>query len=130
MTGLVEGKVVVVTGAGRGIGRVIAHRFVAEGAKVLVSDFTGDQNTTAGELGDDAVGFQADVTREEEIEAMFAAATAAFGRVDASIHAAGNPGGKWSDEITVEESGLLRAGAGLVTTSGRAPVASRPASTT
>ena len=103
MTGMLEGKVAVITGAGKGIGRVIAHRFVAEGAKVLVSDFTGDQDATAAELGDAAVAFQADVTREDEIEAMFAAALEAFGQVDASIHAAGNPGGKWGDEITVEE---------------------------
>lgn len=103
MTGLLNDKAVVITGAGRGIGRVIARRFVAEGAKVLVSDFSGDQDATAAELGDAAVAFQADVTRENEIEAMFASAINAFGRVDASIHVAGNPGGKWGDEITVEE---------------------------
>lgn len=103
MSGLLTGKAVVITGAGKGIGRVIARRFVAEGAKVLIADFTGDQDAAAAELGDAAVAFQADVTCEEQIEAMFAAALAAFGRVDASIHVAGNPGGKWGDEITVEE---------------------------
>jgi NAD(P)-dependent dehydrogenase (short-subunit alcohol dehydrogenase family) len=103
MTGLLAGKVAVVTGAGKGIGRVIARAFVAEGAKVLASDFTGDQDATAAELGDAAVAFQADVTREDEIEAMFASALATFGRVDASIHVAGNPGGRWADEITAEE---------------------------
>lgn len=103
MTGILKGKAVVVTGAGKGIGRVIARRFVAEGAKVLASDFTGDQDATAAELGHAAIAFQADVTREDEIEAMFAAALKAFGRVDASIHVAGNPGGRWGDEITVEE---------------------------
>ncbi len=103
MSGLLEGRVAVITGAGRGIGRVIARRFVSEGAKVLVSDFTGEQDDAAAELGKSAVAFQADVTREEDIEAMFASALTAFGRVDASIHVAGNPGGRWGDEITVEE---------------------------
>lgn len=103
MTGLLAGKVAVVTGAGKGIGRVIAKTFAVQGAKVLVSDFTGDQDATAAELADAAVAFQADVTREDEIEAMFASALATFGRVDVSIHVAGNPGGRWADEITVEE---------------------------
>jgi NAD(P)-dependent dehydrogenase (short-subunit alcohol dehydrogenase family) len=100
---MLEDKVAVITGAGKGIGQVIARLFVNEGAKVLVADFTGDQDATAAELGDVAVAFQADVTCEDEIEAMFAAALGAFGRIDASIHVAGNPGGKWSDEITEEE---------------------------
>ena len=103
MTGLLSGKVAVVTGAGRGIGRVIARRFVSEGAKVLVSDFSGEQDDAAAELGTEAVACHADVTREEDIEAMFATALRAFGRIDASIHVAGNPGGRWADEITVEE---------------------------
>lgn len=103
MSGMLQGKTAVITGAGKGIGRVIARRFVAEGARVLVSDFSGDQDDTAQELGDSAVAFQADVTKETEIEAMFARALEAFGRVDASIHAAGNPGGRWGDEITEEE---------------------------
>jgi NAD(P)-dependent dehydrogenase (short-subunit alcohol dehydrogenase family) len=97
--GLLAGKTAVITGAGR----VIARRFVSEGAKVLVSDFTGEQDDTAAELGSAAVACHADVTREGEIEAMFAEALTAFGRVDASIHVAGNPGGRWGDEITAEE---------------------------
>lgn len=101
--GLLDGKVALVTGAGRGIGRVIARMFVAEGAKVLVSDFTGEQDDTATELGASAVACHADVTREEDIEAMFARALEAFGRLDASIHVAGNPGGRWGEEITAEE---------------------------
>lgn len=103
MTGMLAGKAVVVTGAGTGIGRVIARRFVSEGAKVLVSDFSGEQDDTAAELGTAAVACHADVTCEEDIESMFAKALAVFGRIDASIHVAGNPGGRWADEITVEE---------------------------
>lgn len=103
MTGLLQGKHAVITGAGQGIGRVIARMFVAEGAKVLAADFSGKEEETARELGDAAISFRADVTREAEIEAMFAHASQAFGKIDASIHVAGNPGGRWGDEITEDE---------------------------
>jgi NAD(P)-dependent dehydrogenase (short-subunit alcohol dehydrogenase family) len=100
---MLEGKAVVITGAGRGIGKVLAHTFVREGAKVLVSDVTGEEQQTAEELGSSASAFQADVTREDQIEAMFAMAVKKFGRVDASVHVAGNPGGRRGQEVTVEE---------------------------
>ncbi|MCB2073659.1 MAG: SDR family oxidoreductase [Novosphingobium sp.] len=103
MTGMLQGKTAVVTGAGTGIGRVIARRFVAEGARVLVSDFSGEQEDTAAELGEAAVAFQADVRHEAEIEEMFAQALEALGRLDISVHVAGNPGGRWGEEITEEE---------------------------
>lgn len=101
--GLLAGKVALVTGAGRGIGRAIARIFVAEGAKVLVSDLTGEQDDTAAELGDAVAACHADVRDEAAIEAMFARALETFGRLDASIHVAGNAGGRWGDEITEEE---------------------------
>jgi NAD(P)-dependent dehydrogenase (short-subunit alcohol dehydrogenase family) len=100
---LLAGKVVVITGAGRGIGRVTARLCVREGAKVLVADVSGEEKDTAEELGAAAVPCHADVTSENQIEAMFAAACKAFGRVDASIHVAGNPGGRRGDEVTLEE---------------------------
>lgn len=102
-SGQLEGKVAVITGAGRGIGRVIATMFVEEGARVLVSDFSGEEEDTAAALGGAAAAFRADVTREEDIAAMFARGLDTFGRVDAAIHVAGNPGGRWGEEITVEE---------------------------
>ena len=70
--------------------------FVAEGARVLVSDFSGEEADTAAELGASAVSFKADVTDESQIAAMFARAMEVYGRVDASIHVAGNPGGRWA----------------------------------
>ena len=103
MTGLLEGKIAVVTGAGQGIGRTIARMFVAEGARVLVSDITGAEEATAAELGTAALACRADVRSEADIAAMFARALDHFGRVDASIHVAGNPGGRRGDEITEEE---------------------------
>jgi NAD(P)-dependent dehydrogenase (short-subunit alcohol dehydrogenase family) len=100
---LLAGKVVVITGAGRGIGKVTASLCVREGAKVLVADMSGEEKVTAAELGEMAVPFHVDVKSEDQIEAMFAAAVKAFGRVDASMHIAGNPGGRRGEEVTVEE---------------------------
>lgn len=50
--GLLRNKTAVVTGAGRDIGRGIARMFVAEGARVLVSDLSGEEDDAAAELGD------------------------------------------------------------------------------
>lgn len=101
--GLLKGKTAVITGAGQGIGRDIARLFVAEGARVLVSDISGAQDETASELGKAAISTCCDVSREADIAAMFAVAIDTFGRIDASIHVAGNPGGRWGDDITEDE---------------------------
>ena len=100
---LLAGKVVVITGAGGGIGKVAAQLCVREGARVLVSDISGAEIQTAAELGTAAASYHADVTSEDQIEAMFQAALKAFGRVDASMHIAGNPGGRRGEEVTLKE---------------------------
>ncbi|MFD5029143.1 bifunctional aldolase/short-chain dehydrogenase [Streptomyces sp. NPDC058405] len=85
-------RVALVTGAGSGIGRAIAHRLVAEGACVVVADLDGDSaRTVAEELGgaDQAVAVTADVTDEEQIRAAFDAAALAFGGVDLVVNNAG-----------------------------------------
>lgn len=107
-SGLLAGKVVVVTGAGGGIGKVTAQLCAREGAKVLVADISGGEAQVAEELGASAVPFNVDLKQEEQIEAMFAKAREVFGRVDASIHVAGTPGGR-RGEVTVEEYELLSA---------------------
>jgi NAD(P)-dependent dehydrogenase (short-subunit alcohol dehydrogenase family) len=101
--GLLKDKVAVITGAGRGIGRVTAKLFAREGAKVLVADISGEERETAEEIGVAAVPFSVDVTQEDRIEAMFAAARESFGRVDVSVHVAGNPGGRRGAEVSLEE---------------------------
>ncbi|WP_433573911.1 bifunctional aldolase/short-chain dehydrogenase [Streptomyces sp. CA-251247] len=85
-------RIALVTGAGSGIGRAIAHRLVAEGACVVVADRsrTGAE-TVAAELGgpDHAVPVTVDVTSEEQITEAFAAAHLAFGGVDLVVNNAG-----------------------------------------
>ncbi|MFT3964966.1 MAG: SDR family NAD(P)-dependent oxidoreductase [Sphingobium sp.] len=100
---LLAGKVMVVTGAGRGMGRVLALVAAREGARVLVADISGEEEDTAAQIGPNAVPFRLDVTREEEIEAMFAHALDSFGRVDASVHLAGIAGGRRAPEVSYEE---------------------------
>ncbi|MGC4972584.1 bifunctional aldolase/short-chain dehydrogenase [Streptomyces sp. DT199] len=85
-------RVALVTGAGSGIGKAIAHRLVAEGACVVVADLNAENaEAVAEELGgpDKAVAVTVDVTSEEQIAEAFRAAVLAFGGVDLVVNNAG-----------------------------------------
>lgn len=85
-------RIALVTGAGSGIGKAIAHRLSAEGACVVVADLNADgAQAVAAELGgpDKAVAVPVDVTREEQITAAFDEALLAFGGVDLVVNNAG-----------------------------------------
>ncbi|MFG3024120.1 bifunctional aldolase/short-chain dehydrogenase [Streptomyces sp. NPDC048254] len=85
-------RVALVTGAGSGIGRAIAHRLAAEGACVVVADLNAEgAAAVAEELGgsDRAVAVTVDVTDEEQIAAASRAAVLAFGGVDLVVNNAG-----------------------------------------
>jgi NAD(P)-dependent dehydrogenase (short-subunit alcohol dehydrogenase family) len=101
--GELDGKVAVITGAGSGMARAATKVFVREGAKVLAADISGRQDETAAELGEAVVPCRCDVTNEADVEAMFAAALQAFGRVDAVLNVAGVAGAQALTEITMEE---------------------------
>jgi len=101
--GELDGKVAVITGAGSGMARACSRVFVREGAQVLAADISGREEETAAELGDAVKSFRVDVTKEEEVEAMFAAALEAFGRVDAVLNVAGIGGAEPVHKVTMAE---------------------------
>ena len=85
-------KVAIVTGAASGIGKEIARRFVAEGARVVIADLNlQGAEATAAELGGaaKALGVAVDVTNEAQVEAATAKAIATFGRLDILVSNAG-----------------------------------------
>jgi meso-butanediol dehydrogenase/(S,S)-butanediol dehydrogenase/diacetyl reductase len=84
------GKVVLITGAGSGIGAATARRFAAEGARLML----GDVNAASGaavreEIGGAAAFRRVDVRRMEEVEALTQAAIDEFGRLDVVVNNAG-----------------------------------------
>ena len=99
---LLEGKVAIITGAGRGLGKAMARVFAREGALVLAVDISGAENAVAAEIGPAVVPFHADVGREAEIEAMFAFALERFGRVDVLVNNVATLMGL-RPEVTAEE---------------------------
>lgn len=88
MSGLLEGQSAIVTGASRGIGAGVAKALGAAGAKVLVNYRSSEEEAresaaaVASECGGEAEIFQADVSDEDAVRAMFDFACDRFGRVD------------------------------------------------
>ncbi|MCE7795443.1 SDR family oxidoreductase [Sphingobium sufflavum] len=93
MAGRLENKVAVITGAGSGMGKAMAELFAREGAKLLLTDISGNEETVAASLGDAAVALRVDVSKEADIQTMIATAEARFGRIDILCNNAGFGGG-------------------------------------
>lgn len=83
-----EGKVALVTGGGRGIGRAICEAYVREGAKVAVADIGGAEETAA-DLGPNAMALKMDVTDLGSIAGGVKAVEDAWGGIDVLVNNAG-----------------------------------------
>jgi 3-oxoacyl-[acyl-carrier protein] reductase len=104
-----QGKVVIVTGSSRGIGRAVALAFAARGAKVLVNskiDVAGGQDVVAAIAADGGTGHyvQADVSDPHQVEGMFDEAQTALGLADILV----NNAGRFTHEASPTESTKAR----------------------
>ena len=91
---MLEGKVAIVTGASRGIGRAIAERFAAEGAKVVVNYVSNEAE--AGKVvdgikqgGAEAIAVRGDVSKSADVKHLVGSAVKEFGHVDILVNNAG-----------------------------------------
>jgi NAD(P)-dependent dehydrogenase (short-subunit alcohol dehydrogenase family) len=86
----IAGKVVLITGAARGMGRATAELFATEGAKVVVCDIDAEAGAEATEAivagGGTAMFVRADVTDEEQVADLVAASVEAYGRLDRAVN--------------------------------------------
>ena len=119
-TGTLDGKVIVITGAARGLGQAYAIAFAASGAQVVAADVGDCAETVALATADggSCIGLAADVTDAEAVEAMAAAAVDAFGGIDALINNAALYGalhggrfdsideGEWDAAMNVNVKGI------------------------
>ena len=104
---LLDGRVAIVTGSGRGIGRGIAEKLAEEGAAVVVNGTTQEMIDETVDLirtaGGTATGFRADVRVAAEVEAMVAFALAEYGRVEILVNNAGVNRDAMFERMTEEE---------------------------
>jgi 3alpha(or 20beta)-hydroxysteroid dehydrogenase len=88
--GRLEGKIAIVTGASRGMGASHARMFIAEGARVLLTDMRADVGEAlAADLGDRAVFAEHDVTNADDWQRIVAIAEKHFGPVNILVNNAG-----------------------------------------
>jgi len=118
---LLDGKVVVVTGGGSGIGQAACRLYVREGARVVVSDIdeTGGKETVRAiqKMGGDVIFVRADVSKPEDCQTMVAAALEKYGQLDIAFNNAGIGGeanqtadysvSGWQTVISINLSGVF-----------------------
>ena len=86
--GLLESKIAVITGGGRGIGKATAQLFTNEGATVVIAEFDEvSGHSTANELG--AHFIKTDISNEESVNALFNFVSSEFGQLDILVNNAG-----------------------------------------
>jgi NAD(P)-dependent dehydrogenase (short-subunit alcohol dehydrogenase family) len=117
---LLQDKVALITGAGRGIGKAIALAFAAEGADLVLCSRTASQVRAVGDevrgCGRRCLALAADVGRAEDVERVVAEALREFGRIDVLVNNAGISRDKpfvdtsltdWHDTLAVNLYGVV-----------------------
>jgi 3-oxoacyl-[acyl-carrier protein] reductase len=88
-----QGKVAIITGAARGIGKATAEKFLKEGASVVICDISKEQvDTAVNELkaiSENVIGVKVDVTNRAEVDEMVRLTVEKFGKVDCLVNNAG-----------------------------------------
>lgn len=118
MTARLNEKIAVITGAASGIGEATARRFVAEGCRVVLGDIQQDKGEAlAGELGENAIYAQCNVTCEEDVAALVDLAVSHFGHLDIMFNNAGivgavgpiatTPAKEWSVTLDILLNGVF-----------------------
>jgi NAD(P)-dependent dehydrogenase (short-subunit alcohol dehydrogenase family) len=106
MSGQLQDRVAIVTGASNGIGRAIAETFAAEGARTVLAArraaLLGEVVAGIRSLGGEALAVPTDVTQEDQVAALFAAAVRAYGRLDVLVNNAGVPTHINTEDITLQ----------------------------
>jgi glucose 1-dehydrogenase len=103
-----KGQTALVTGANSGIGKAIALSLSAEGANLVINYISDEEATRAmvdqiRDSGGQAIGFKADVSREEEVRKMFAKTSETFGTLHILVNNAGIQMDAATDEMSLEE---------------------------
>jgi NAD(P)-dependent dehydrogenase (short-subunit alcohol dehydrogenase family) len=107
--GIFAGQVVLITGAGRGMAKVLAEKAAALGAKVALCDLVAERvQSLADEIataGGEALAIPADVSKESDVRRAVGAVIARWGRIDVLVNAAGSYGEAYraTHETPVEE---------------------------
>jgi NAD(P)-dependent dehydrogenase (short-subunit alcohol dehydrogenase family) len=104
MTGRLEGKVAIITGASSGLGPVLGSLFVREGARVLLAARREELvREAARAAGAGTIAMRADVTDEDDVKTMVSRAVDEFGQVDILCNNAAAPGqDRWIWEQTLD----------------------------
>lgn len=104
--GALEGKVAIITGAGHGVGRCHAELFAAEGARLVINDFTDSANDVAAsinEAGGTAIGYRCDVTDWDRVANLVDLAIETYGDLDIVVNNAGITRDAMSFSMTEEQ---------------------------